>query len=551
VATSGADLGLMVADVNEPDGAYPIYQYGVARIVATQAEHPLRPLVWVSVGTAEGGPTVVELDAGQNHGDFVDIRGENEEEGLREVARRHAASILSIVPPPPGQQLGYLPDHEGGLGYAYTELDGDILFHVWDGKEWLYSPVGFDHATLVDVGEEPLQLVMAMPVAEGGAPSQLRFVNALSGEAGEVLLQDPQYDFSGSVFRDPASGAIVGAFFERNGPTSVWFDEGYREMQKSLGGYFPGRVVRLIDISDNGKVLLVGVSSDRDPQAFYTIDLEAKNIALLQSERPWLPGNRLSPTQIFKFTTIDGQKLDAYVTLPAGTTKENPAPLVVLPHGGPWLRSVWGFNAEAQMLASRGYAVLQPNYRGSTGYDWMFTSYTRVDLLLMHDDVTRAVRTLVKTGVVDPDRIAISGGGFGGYLAAMGLTEEPELYACGVTVDAVYDWQRLAHEIGVKRDDHPTYGKLFKVLGDPGADSAKYDAISPSRRAKQIKAPILIAREHGDVSLESKEAQEFIDDLLNAGALYQVHTYRGSLTNLSDQVELFDRMLAFLDQNLR
>lgn len=546
----GSPLGLMVADITSPDDAYPVYQYGTARIVAQQEDKPLRPLVWVAAGTPEGGPTVVELDVSENLGGYVDIRGENEEAGLRELARRRDVRVQSIVPPPPGRQLGYLADHTGELGYASTELDGDVLFHIWDGVEWIYSPVGFDHAPLVDVGEEALQLLVAMPTADS-MPAELRFINALTGEPGEVLLQDPEYDFSGSVFRDPASGTIVGATIERNGPMTVWFDEDYRELQKSLAGYFPGRVVSLVDVSEGGQVMLVSVTSDRDPRAYYTIDLASKNIALLQSERPWLPSNRLSPTQILKYRTTEGHKLDAYVTLPAGASTDNPAPLVVVPHGGPWTRSTWGFNAEAQLLASRGYAVLQPNYRSSTGYDWMFTPYNRADMLLMHDDVTRAVRTLMKTGVVDEDRIAISGGGFGGYLAVLGVTEEPDLYACAVTVDGIYDWQRLANDLGNDRESYPAYGELFRLLGDPGSDSAKYEAVSPSRRALQIKVPVLVVRQQGDDTPEAKEAQEFIDDLLNAGALYQVHRYRGSLASLPNQTALFERMFGFFDQHLR
>ena len=550
VGMNGADLGLMVADVTDPAASYPIYQYGSARIIVVRKDAPLQPLVWVSVATADGGPAVVELDAATNRGGFIEVSADTEEEGLLAIAERHTETILSMVPLPEGIQLGYLPDGAGGLGYAYTAIDGEVVLSVWDGVEWFRSPLGFDNAQLVDVGEEPGQVLMVIPSADQ-KPASLRFVSAVTGELGEVLLQDSNYDFNGSVFRDPSTNSIVGVFYNRTGPTTQWFDEGYRELQKSLGNYFPGRVVRLVDLSDDANVMLLAVTSDRDPVTYFTLDVAAKKLEVLSSERPWLPNPRLNPTSILKYTTTDGKKLDAYVTLPKGTTKENPAPLVVLPHGGPFARTSWGFDAEAQLLASRGYAVLQPNYRGSTGYDWMFTDRERGDILMMHDDVTQAVRTVLKTGMIDPDRVGMSGGGFGGYLVITGLVEEPDLYRCGVTVSGLYDWQRVANELGPARENHPSYGTLFALLGDPGSEAAKYDAISSGRRVNQIKDPVLVVRNRQGESLEDEESAELINDLLSAGVPYEVHNMEGSMLALEHRVALFERMIQFFDVHLK
>jgi acetyl esterase/lipase len=550
VSYDGRDIGLMVADITDPANSYPVYQYGAARIVAVPPANPLRPLVWVSVGAADGSPAVVELDAATNRGGFVDIRGDAEDEGLVEVSQRHSDAIVSVVPLPEGDQLGYLPDGSGRLGYAYTVIDGEVYMHVWDGKEWFLSPLDFTRADVVDVGNEPGQLVMVIDGGPGET-STLRFVDAVTGTLGEVLLQDSTYDFNGSVFRDPASRAIVGAFYDRNGPNSTWFDEGYREVQTALNGYFPNKVVRLVDVSDNGNVMLVAVTSDRDPIGYFTIDLESKKIDVVQGERPWLPGSLLSPTSILKYTTSDGKKLDAYVTLPEGTSKANPAPLIVLPHGGPWARSSWGFDSEAQLLAHNGYAVIQPNYRGSTGYDWMFTSEERGDLAMMHDDVTQAVRTVVKTGMIDANRVGISGGGFGGYLALTGLVEESDLYACGVTVSGLFDWQRVANEIGLDRENNRVYGELFTLLGDPGSEAAKYDLISSGRRVNQIKAPVLVVSDKDAQTVEGQESRELIDDLLSAGVSHEVHEVEGSILLLESRVALFERMLDFFAKNLK
>jgi acetyl esterase/lipase len=550
VTPSGADLALMVADVTDPAGAYPIYQYGSARIVVVPPDDPLMPLVWVSVGTAEGEPAVVQLDAGTDRGGFIEIDAAAEDEGLVAVAERHAETIQSVVPLPEGSQLGYLPDGAGSIGYAYTAVDGEVVLNVWDGQEWFRSPLGFDNARLVDVGEEPGQILMAIRSPDG-KPSILQFVSAVTGELGEVLLQDSNYDFNGSVFRDPSTNAIVGAFYDRTGPTAQWFDQGYRDLQQSLNNYFPGRVVRLVDMSTDANVMILAVTSDRDPVVYFTLEVAEKRLEVLSGERPWLPGSQLSPTSILKYTTADGKQLDAYVTLPKGTTKETPAPLIVLPHGGPFTRTSWGFDSEAQLLANRGYAVLQPNYRGSTGYDWMFSDRERADVLMMHEDVTRAVRTVIRTGMIDPDRIGISGGGFGGYLALTGLVEEPDLYRAGVTVAGIFDWQRLANEIGENRDGHPTYGELFVALGDPGSEAARYDAVSSGRRVDQMEAPVLVVRNREGQTLEDAESAELIDDLLSAGVNHEVHNIDGSVAQLDSRVALFERILQFFDRHLQ
>lgn len=550
VSYDGRDIGLMVADITDPANAYPIYQYGAARIVAIPPATPLQPLVWVAVGSADGSPAVVQLDAATNRGGFVDIRGDAEEEGLSAVAQRHSDAILSVVPLPEGSQLGYLPDGQGGLGYAYTVINDEVYMHVWDGKEWFLSPLDFTRGDVVEVGNEPGQLVMLID-GNPGETKTLRYVDAVAGTLGEILLQDSEYDFNGSVFRDPASRVIVGAFYDRNGPNSTWFDEGYREVQKALNGYFPGKVVRLVDVSDAGNVMLVAVTSDRDPISYFTIDLTSKKIDVVQGERPWLPGNLLSPTSILKYTTADGKKLDAYVTLPEGTTKANPAPLIVLPHGGPWARSSWGFDSEAQMLAYKGYAVIQPNYRGSTGYDWMFTEAERGDLTMMHSDVTRAVRAVIKTGMIDPDRVGISGGGFGGYLAITGMVEEPDLYSCGVTVEGIFNWKKLANDIGLERERNQSYGQIFELLGNPGSEAAKYDTISSGLRVNQIKGSVLVVSEKDGQTLEAQQSRQLIDDLLSKGVSYEVHHIEGSMLALQNRVALFERMLDFFDNNLK
>ena len=549
-AFNGSELGLMVVNINQPDAAYPVFQYGAARVVGVPEASPLKPLVWVSVAGADRQPAVVELDASLNSGDFVDVRGAETDEAWAQVAKFNDDHILRIVPVPAGRaQLGYLPDYAGNLGFAYTAEGDRVVLHVWDGAGWIPSPVDLQTIDIVDVGNRIGELLVRLPGPEG-TPAGLHFMDALTGEVGELVLRDENYDFDGFVYRDPGTHSIVGAIYDRNGPYVAWFDEGYRKLQGVLNDYFPGKLVRLIDGSNTGNMMLVAVTSDRQPIEYYTVDLAARRLGRLQSERPWLNAEQMRPTSVIKYRTADGKSLDAYVTLPAGASKESPAPLVVLPHGGPWLRTTWGFDPEVQLLASRGYAVLQPNYRGSTGYDWMFPAEARVDFTMMRIDVTRAVRTVLRTGMIDPQRVAISGGGFGGYLAIAGMADDPDLYRCGVAFSGVYDWSRLANNLGVDRERDPNYGELFELLGDPGRDAAKFAAMSPGTRLQQIRGKVLVAQQDGLESPEQKEAAALAHGLSTAGVPYEVLTIDGSLGFLENRVKLFEGIESFLKANL-
>lgn len=153
--------------------------------------------------------------------------------------------------------------------------------------------------------------------------------------------------------------------------------------------------------------------------------------------------------------------------MPAGASKEHPAPLVVLPHGGPWARDSWGFNPEVQFLASRGYAVFQPNYRGSTGYTWRFPDEDQWAFRKMHDDVTDGVKAMLTTGVIDGDRIAIMGASFGGYLAIAGAVNERNLYRCAITIAGVFDWEQVIKEAKGSEYSRAQYGILRRHLGNP------------------------------------------------------------------------------------
>ena len=242
------------------------------------------------------------------------------------------------------------------------------------------------------------------------------------------------------------------------------------------------------------------------------------------------------------------------LTLPAGASKTNPPPLVVLSHGGPWIRDIWGFNGEAQFLASRGYAVLQANYRGSTGYNWMFPLEDQYDFRKMHDDVTDATKSMIASGLIDKNRIAIMGGSFGGYLAVAGVVNEPALYRCAVTIAGVFDWEQQIKDKKYGQYDSPVFGWMMRKLGDPKQNREKFDAISPGRHVDRIRVPVFVAGGKEDSTVEIQQSKRLISELEKYHVPYEkqiVGEEGHGMAHLDNEVELYTRIEAFLEKNLR
>jgi dipeptidyl aminopeptidase/acylaminoacyl peptidase len=384
-------------------------------------------------------------------------------------------------------------------------------------------------------------------------------MDGASGKLGEVLLQDTAYDFfsgglgQGWLYRDPANHQIIGAVFDGKGPKVVWFNEDYRGFQKILDGSFPGLVTRIIGSDEARKIFLVECFSDRQPPIYNWVDFGKHTAGLFKRAAPWIDRARMQPMNSFKFKTRDGHQLDAYLTLPAGASKTSRPPLVVLPHGGPWARDTWGFDGEVQFLASRGYAVMQPNYRGSNGYGWMFPENDNWDFAKMHDDVTDATKAMRASGLIDPDRIAIMGGSFGGYLAVAGVVHEPALYRCAVTIAGVFDWEQQIHDKKYDQFDSYVFGYMMRKLGDPKQHQARFDAISPGRHAEQIRVPVFVSGGTEDQTVEIEQSRGLISSLVKYHVPHETYIVGGEghgMRHIDKQVELYTRIEAFLAKNL-
>ncbi|MEO7598182.1 MAG: prolyl oligopeptidase family serine peptidase [Opitutus sp.] len=554
--------GMYATEIGHLSDWYPLLQQVAPKLLAVPPSSRTRPLAWIGANTMNTGQqgAAVVINSDVRTGRVVNmngvVTGSLDGKDIEEDNQKHIEQ--TIVGPTEGYDAGFLADQEGKVAFGFTGKNGVFMMFRWTDGHWEKCPVNLDDVDVLGYGRTRNEVIVLGP-RQQDQPRVLQFMDAATGKLGDTLLQDKTYDFYGSLYYEPGSRGIFGARFQRNGPAAAWFNDDYVKLQKILEGYFPKLIVRLIGADDGGRILLVETYSDRQPSAFYSVNLEKRSFGLLGKSRPWIDPERMQRTTMLAYKTRDGQKLDAYVTLPAGASKTNPVPLIVLPPDLPGLdrnsytpdrtRASWDFNARAQFYASRGYAVLQPNHRGSGGYGWMFPTGDEWEYAKMADDVASATRHLLGTGVIDAKRIGIDGLGKSAYLAVAAAEADPELFRAVVAFHGTYDWDKFMRSRKFSQYSGPNYGVLTRHLGD----DKKLEAMSVNGRLNQLRAAVLVGyqRDLGDVTAQSTS---LLSDLGRANVPHEsvaVGSERSNIYLLSNQVELYSRAEEFFAKHLK
>lgn len=309
----------------------------------------------------------------------------------------------------------------------------------------------------------------------------------------QPIVSLPGYDLDGPVLL--SRGKVVGLRYQTDAPGTAWFNGESRQIQQKVDALLPATINRITGAArPETSQVLVHAFSDIDPGRYLLFNTATGKLTELGQKMPGIEPARMSPKEMVRYPARDGLPIPAYLTLPKAGPKKN-LPLVVLVHGGPWVRGdSWAWNAQVQFLASRGFAVLQPEFRGSTGFGYKhFQAGWKQWGLAMQDDVADGARWAIAQGLADPSRVCIAGASYGGYATLMGLINDSDLYRCGISwagvtdIDLMYSitWSDFS-------DIHKRY-TMPVLVGDRERDAEQFKRTSPLAQAARIKQPLLMA----------------------------------------------------------
>lgn len=297
-----------------------------------------------------------------------------------------------------------------------------------------------------------------------------------------------------SAMEAAPDGGVAAVRYDGGPPDRVQLEGEPPEILGWLSDRLPGLAHRIVSRSRDGSRAVVLVHGDREPGRYYLLDREPKRLTPIASRLPWLEG-RLGERRPVAYDARDGRRLTGYLSLPPGITGDEQPPLLVMPHGGPWARDHWGFDAPAQFFAAQGFAVLQVNFRGSRGFgrDHLMAGRGEWDGAML-DDLADGVKWAVARGHGDPDRVAILGTSFGGYAALMSAVRYPDLYRCAVSFGAVTDLPAHLRSLEAA-GNHRAWSEWRFMVGDPGGGNPALVDASPLNHARAFRVPVMLA--HG------------------------------------------------------
>ena len=460
----------------------------------------------------------LELDT-ENPGDVADWGTDS----------KFRVRLAQVVPPEGGTEIR-LRENDKAPWKTYLKV----------GPEEILEPLGFN--------ADGKSLYLKSSIGRDTAAVVER--NIASG-AEKVLASSDEVDAGGALIH-PKRYVIEAVSFSPGRMTWRVVDPAVKADFEGLAKVNPGDFF-IVNRTEADDTWLVGFQSDRAPGRYYRWDRKSKQGTLLFTTRPKLEGLALAEMKPLVIKARDGLNLHSYLTLPVGVPATN-LPMVLLPHGGPWARDEWGFNALAQWLANRGYAVLQPNFRGSTGYGKKhLNSGNKQWGLKMHDDLIDSVDWAVKEKIADPKKVAIMGGSYGGYCALAGLTFTPEVFACAVDIVGPSNLKTLIGTI-------PPYWKPLRAEFDirmGNVDDPKEAELirraSPLHSADKIVRPLLIGQGANDPRVKQAESEQIVAAIEKNGGkvIYVVYPDEGhGFARPENRTDFNARAEAFLARNL-
>jgi len=429
----------------------------------------------------------------------------------------------------PAGARDWLLDHKGRPRVITAYRKGRNFVYWRHGDEWQliaeFDPLSADLAPWSIDDQDEITVITR---SGSDVESLHRFDPVDKRLDPEPLVRVPGFDLRPTRETDRTTGRLVGIHFRADRPMSYWFDDGIAAVQKGIDAALPNRSNRLYcGRCESSRFFVVSSTSDRQPGEYYLFDRKESALRRIGASRPWIDEKTQGRRTFHRVTVRDGLSMPVYVTRPADAKPDQPLPAVVLVHGGPWLRGFdLDWDEEAQFLASRGYVVLEPEFRGSEGYGFKhFRAGWKQWGLTIQDDLVDAVSWAAKGKLVDPSRVCIAGVSFGGYSALMGPIAHPGVYRCAASFAGVTDIGLMYSLAWSDLSQASRQYTMPVLIGDPATESKQLDMQSPLRRASELKIPVLLAHGGLDKRVPIEHAAGFVKAARDAGVDIEYVTY--------------------------
>jgi dipeptidyl aminopeptidase/acylaminoacyl peptidase len=459
---------------------------------------------------------------------------------------------MEMIAQNPGNITGWMTDHDGNLRIALTTdgVNTSVLYRDTEKDDFQAMITTSFKETL-----NPLfftfdnkNLYVASNI--GRDKEAIYEYDVQNKKNIKLLYEHPDVDVN-SLMRSDKRKKITGTYYYTEKLHYHFFDEDREKLQLDLEKRLPGYEARVSSMSKDETKVLVRTFSDRSLGAYYYLNRSTNEFMKLVDVSPWLSEDEMAEMKPISYTSRDGWTIHGYLTLPKGFKSKN-LPVIINPHGGPWARDTWGFIPEVQFLANRGYAVLQMNFRTSTGYGRKFwEAGFRQNGLAIQDDITDGVKWLIDQGIADPDRVGIYGGSYGGYCTLAGVAFTPDLYACGVDYVGISSWVTILE--GIPPYWEPMREMFYEMVGHPEKDKELLEKTSPLFHADKIKAPLFVAQGANDPRVNIKESNQIVEALKKRGVEveYMVKDNEGhGFRNEENRFDFYRAMEKFLAKHL-
>jgi len=472
---------------------------------------------------------------------WFDVYRLNIKNGARDMVARNEHEVVA-----------WIPDHQGRVRAAVHQKG--VVSEVWYRKEesapWTsLAKFTFPEPTWGPIAFDYDDKTLFIETNIGHDKSAIYRYDPETRTQGAKVFSHDVVDAGGLMGSDLRKKYLGVAYYTDKPQREIW-DKEFADLIATLQGEFPDQQVTISSMSKDEQLLTLVVWSDRDPGSYYLFDRKKMALEFVTKARPDIDSSKMSSSRPFSFKSRDGLTLHGYVTVPQGA--KGPVPLIVNPHGGPWARDGWGFNPEHQFFAGRGYATIQVNFRGSTGYgrDFLMASYKKWGRE-MQADITDTVKWAVEQGIADPDKVCIYGASYGGYATMAGMTYTPELYKCGVNYVGVTDIALLFTTM--PKSWEPTKEVMKIQIGDPDKEAQLLREASPLYAVDKIRAPVFIVQGGKDPRVNRKHAEHLRDAMDDKKKAYEwlLKENEGhGFDKEENRLELYHKMGEFFSKHL-